>query len=85
MGAANIDVTPCTDDGHANGTGPRPKDAPGEADVAPDSLMRYGFSPPQGAASNDVTSVPGSIDIVGLGIGRLGLLGYPQVPLLPAS
>jgi hypothetical protein len=71
--AAGANMTPCVDCGHANEVEPRPRDVPDGAILIPESPRGPDFSPPQGTASYDATSVPVSPDILDLGAGELGL------------
>jgi hypothetical protein len=84
-GAARANVSPRADGGPANGVEPQPKDAPGRAALTLGTLKGPGFSLSQEATLDDVMFVPGSFDIVDLGTEESRLLGYPLVPLLPAS
>jgi hypothetical protein len=83
--AANTDAVPCIDNGHVNEVEPQPEDASGGAALIPGSPRRPNFWLPGGTASDGVTSVPGSFDIVDSGDGELGLSGYCREPPLPAS
>jgi hypothetical protein len=85
MEAAGANMTPRIDGDHANEVEPRPEDAPDGAALILGSPRGPGFSPPQGTASDNMMSTLGSLDIVDLGAGELGLPGCPTVPLLPAS
>jgi hypothetical protein len=71
--------------GRANGAESWPDDAPGQAALIPGTSKVPGFSLSREAALDDAMVVPGSFDIVDLGIGELGLLGYPHAPLLSRS
>jgi hypothetical protein len=66
-------------------TDPGLEDALGEVALAPGPPRGSGFSSPRGAASDHVMSIPGSFNIMDLGISELGLSGYLRAPLLPAS
>jgi hypothetical protein len=83
--AASANMIPRVDDGRVNEVEPRPRDAPNGAALIPGSLRGPDFSPPCENASNDVGSSLGSVDIVDLGAGELGMSGYPREPLWPAS
>jgi hypothetical protein len=85
VGAAGASTTPCVDDGRAKEAEPRFEDASGPVALILGSPRGPGYSPSREAALDDVMSVLGSSDIVDLGVGVLGLPGYPQVSLGPAS
>jgi hypothetical protein len=72
LGAANADATPCADGGHTNNVEPQLEDVPGKVALAPGSLRVSSFNPPWEAALKDMTSVPGSFHIVGLGLASWG-------------
>jgi hypothetical protein len=77
-------MTPCIDGGRANEAEPQPKDVSGLTALASRSLRGPGFCSPWEIASDDVASTLGSFNIMGLGDGELGLLGYPRASLLTA-
>jgi hypothetical protein len=85
MGVVGANVSPRVDGGHVNGAEPRLDDAPGRAALTPGTSKGPSFSASREATLDDVTSVPGSFDIVDLGTGEPGLLRYPRAPLLPTS
>jgi hypothetical protein len=85
MRVVGANVSPCTDGGCANGVEPQPKDAPSRAVLTPETSNGLGLSPSHESTLDDVTSVPGSFDIVDLGTGESELPGYPRAPLLPTS
>jgi hypothetical protein len=83
--ALGANVTPCVNSGHVNDVEPQPKDTTDGAALIPGSLRGPDFSPPRETASDDMGSAPGSIDIMDLGAGELGLPGCPRASLLPTS
>jgi hypothetical protein len=85
MGAAGANMSPCTDGDDMNGVEPRPEDAPSRVALTPGTSKGPGFSMSQEVTLDDVTSVHVSFNIVDLGTVLQVLLGYPRVPLLPAS
>jgi hypothetical protein len=85
MEAIGANMSPCTGGGRVSEAELRSVDAPGVAALTPGSSREPGFSSSQEAALDDVLSVLGSFDIVGLGNGELGLPRYPRAPPLPTS
>jgi hypothetical protein len=71
--------------GSVNEAEPQLEDASGGAPLIPRSLRRPDFHPLGGTTSDDVMSIPESFDIVDLGAGELGLLGYRRALPLPTS
>jgi hypothetical protein len=71
--------------GRVNKAEPRSVDVPGRAALTPESSWELGFCPSQEAILDDIPYVPRSFDIVDLGNGELGLLGYLRAPLLLAG
>jgi hypothetical protein len=64
MGVAGTNFTPHTDGSHVDEAEPQLDDVPGQATLAPGSSKAHGFSLSREPVSDDVTSVPGSFDIV---------------------
>jgi hypothetical protein len=83
--AIGADTSLCASDSHMNGAEPWSAGAPARTALPLEPSGETDLSPSQEAVFDDVSSVPGSFDIVDLGIGKLGLLRYPQVPPLPAD
>jgi hypothetical protein len=83
--AAGVDVVPHIDSDLVNEVEPQLQDAPGEDCLIPWSPRGPSPRLPRGTTSDDMTSFPGSLDIVYSGVGELGLAGYPRAPPLPAS
>jgi hypothetical protein len=84
MGVVGANVTPRVHNGRVKEAEPQPEDASDPVALTPGSPRGPNCGLSREAALDDAMTVPGCSDIVDLGVGVLGLPGYPRAPLHPA-